>query len=949
MFGALAALAALLVAVAVPARPCIAHADDAPAASASAVEASVAPSSELKTVRVGYFESRNFTQGAGGDAKSGYGYEYLQRVAGYAGGTFEYVYGTWDELYQKLCAGEIDLLPAVSKTPEHEGQVLFPHEAMLNETFYIYAPADDGSLVRGDLSTFAGKRVGVVDHTNSCTVFDSWLASTGADLAVERYGSYAQMHAAFEAGDIDLFVSSDNKAFEAGDVAPMEIVGTEPYYLAVAPGENDLLAELDSMLTIIYAQDRVFLDELQNRYAADSAVNVFLTPEEASWISAHQTLKVGYLKDYLPYCASDGAGSATGLFTDVLGALLDGLPGGWGPDVDYSGYSSQRDLLDALAAGKVDVIFPVGGETWYAEKIGVSCSSPVATTSMDAVARVDADFSQAIEKVAVNRNNLMQRLYVEDYFPGAQVLEFDSIDACLEAVKDGTAGCTVVNGLRSSALLKSEPSLYTTRLPQTDARCFGVSAGNGVLLRFLNRGLGRLGESYGSNAASDYIAGLYRYTTLDYVRDNLPAIVTVALAALCCIVAAGVDHVHKLRGEAEREAEQNQRLEDALASAERANRAKDLLLTNLSHDIRTPLNGILGALDINASCDDPSTVAENARKAHTASRQLLGLVDDLLEMSKLKSGDVAVEPETFLLASVFDNVLAELRPEAEEAGVSIKFVCHCVGFNTTWVSGSPVYIRQVFVNILDNAVRYNRAGGSVRWEAGLTGAPDGGVVLTCSIKDDGPGIPEEMLGRVFEPFQQAESAAPRSEYRGSGLGLPIAHELTSLMGGTIDIQNVPGGGTEVMLAIPFERVEVCDERALPSAPDASVEGMRFLVAEDNELNLEIMTYVLEQAGAAKVIAARDGGEAVRMFSAAPEGSIDAVLMDVMMPVMDGCEAARAIRALDRADARTVPIIAVTARAFADDRTEILSSGMNEHLSKPLDTELLIQILAKYRS
>lgn len=929
-------------------RPSAVCAEGAGAASASLPEASASPS-ELKTVRVGYFESRNFTQGAESDVKSGYGYEYLQHVAGYAGWRFEYVYGTWDELYQKLCAGEIDLLPAVSKTAEHEEQVLFPQEAMLNETFYIYAPADDGSVARGDLSTFAGKRVGVVDHTNSSTVFDSWLASTGADLAVERYGSYAQMHEAFEADDIDLFVSSDNKAFGAGDVAPMEIVGTEPYYLAVAPGESDLLAELDSMLTIIYAQDRVFLDELQNRYAADSAVNVFLTPEEAAWISAHQTLKVGYLKEYLPYCASDGAGSATGLFTDVLGALLDGLPGGWEPDIDYRGYASQAELIDALTAGKVDVIFPVGGETWYAEKIGVSCSAPVATTSMDAVARAGEDFSQATQRVAVNRNNLMQRLYVEDCFDGAEILEFDSIDACLEAVKDGAAGCTVVNGLRSSALLKSETSLYTTRLPQTDARCFGVLEGNGVLLRFLNRGLGRLGESYGSNAASDYMAGLYRYTALDYVRDNLPAIVTMALASLCCIVAAGVDHVHKLRREAEREMEQNQRLEDALAAAERANRAKDLLLTNLSHDIRTPLNGILGALDINASCDDPQTVFENARKAHTASRQLLGLVDDLLEMSKLRSGDVAVEPEEFLLASVFDNVLAEMRPEAEEAGVSIKFVCHCVGFGTTWVSGSPVYVRQVLVNILDNAVRYNRAGGSVRWEAGLTGSPDGGAVLTCSIKDDGPGIDEDLLKRVFEPFQQAETSEPRSEYRGSGLGLPIAHELVSLMGGTIDIQNAAEGGAEVVVAIPFAQAEVREEGSALAAPGASVEGMRFLVAEDNELNREIMTYVLTRAGAAEVIGARDGAEAVARFEAAPVGSIDAVLMDVMMPVMDGCEAARAIRALGRADAREVPIIAVTARAFADDRAEILASGMNEHLAKPLDTELLIQILAGYRS
>lgn len=944
---AIAAAVLLLLAGALFAIPGRALAASGGAAGVSS-ESSASPQA-LKTVRVGYYEARNFTEGAAeGAIKSGYGYEYLQHIASYAGWKFEYVYGTWDELYQKLADGQIDMLPGVSKTEAHEAQVSFPSTSMLNETFYIYAGVDDDSVVRGEASTFAGKRVGIVAGGNSFTAFDSWLAAKGIDMDVVPFDDYNALHDAFDAGQIDVFVSSDNVAYKNTEAAPLEVVGTEPYYLAVAQGESDLLDELDRALSIVNSQDRVFLDELQNRYAADSAVNVYLAPDEAAWISEHKTLKVGYLEDYLPYCDTDEAGNAEGLMTDVLGALLDGLPGEWHPDVVYKGYASQAGLLDAVLAGKVDVAFPVGGETWYAEKIGVSCSTAVATPSMDAVTKRDASFGAATDVIAINRNNWMQRLFVKSAFPEAKTVEYESIDACLEAVKAGEAGCTVVNGLRSSALLKSETGLTATRLPQTDARCFGVAAGNSVLLRFINRGLGRLGESYGANAASDYVAGLYKYTALDFVQDNLPQVVgLLALIALAVAVYA-VRHVRKLRREAAHEAEQNERLEDALAAAERASRAKDLLLTNLSHDIRTPLNGILGAMDINSACDDPAIVARNTRKAHAASRQLLGLVDDLLEMTKLRSGQVVVEPETFLLESVFDSVIAEFRPQAEEAGIAIKFVCHCVGFGTTWVSGSPVYLRQVFSNVLDNALRYGHADGCVLWEAGLTGAAEGGVVLTCSFKDNGPGMTREQVERAFEPFQQTESAGPRSEYVGSGLGLPIAYELTALMGGTIDIKGVPGGGTEVVLAIPFERAEVREEGPAPAGEGASLEGMCILVAEDNELNLEIMTYVLDQAGASEVLVARDGRQAVEAFAAAPAGSIDAVLMDVMMPVMDGCEATRAIRALDRVDAQAVPIIAVTARAFADDRVEILDAGMNEHLAKPLDTELLISVLARYR-
>ena len=905
--------------------------------------------SQIKTVRIGYFESRNFTEGAAdGKTKSGYGYEYLQRIAGYAGWRYEYVYGTWDELYRDLRDGTIDMLPGVSRTAEHEGQVLFPNDSMLDETFYIYEKDSGDIAEREDEGHLAGKRVGVIGGTNSVDAFDAWKGRTGVSVETYTYRTFDDMHAALDAGLIDAFVSSDNVAHAADDVVPVQIVGTEPYYLAVAPGKQALLARLNATLQVMDTQDRIFLDQLQNRYTADSAVNVYLFPDEASWIANHHSLTVGYLDDYLPYCDKTDDGETDGLLMDVVAQLLDGLPGGWSPHIKTRAFKSQEKLIAALKAGKIDVAFPVSGDAALAEKRGYLCSSSVVSPTMDLVLKRGVSYRDAVKRVAVNRNNLMQHTYVKSALGSScKIVECDSVEACLDAVKTGRAGSTVINGLRVGALLDSEDGLDRIQLPEEDARCFGVAEGNGVLLRLLNRGLGMIGEDYGTNAASRYMAGLYRYTVTDLINDNLPVIAGAAAIVLILVTDVGIRHIRKLRREAAREVQQNQRLEDALERAERASRAKDVMIANLSHDIRTPLNGILGVMDINARSDDPQLIRENTRRARTAARQLLGLVDDLLELAKLRSGDVEVGQEAFSLSGVFDEVLEELGPQAEDAGVELGYACHSAGFDAVWVHGSPAYVRQVFVNVLDNAVRYNRRGGHVVWSCGLTGGADSPAVLTCSIEDDGIGMSREFLEHLFEPFQQERMDA-RSVYPGSGLGLAIVKALVELMDGTIDISSEVGCGTTVVVSIPFVLAEGPEPATVHTAVDKGLAGMRVLLAEDNDLNRDITRFMLDRAGVAEVVCARDGGEAVKLFRESEVGSIDAILMDVMMPVLDGCEAARAIRALGRPDAKTVPIIAVTAKTLADDRTEVFEAGMNEHLPKPLDAETLVSVLSRYR-
>ncbi len=919
--------------------------------------------SETQTVRVGYYESRDFQEGAAeGERKSGYGYEYLQRVASYAGWRYEYAYGSWDDLYQKLCDGEIDMLAGVSQTEQHADQVKFPFSSMLSETFYIYSSASDSALDSATPETFSGARIGVVGASNASAAFDEWLDETGCGAQKVEFSSFSDVHAAFAAGGIDAFVASDNVVHGIDDVAPEQIVGKMPYYLAVSSSRSDILMQLNEVLGIMNSQDRAFLDDLQSRYAADTAVNVYVTSDERRWIAEHPTLVVGYMNNYLPYCDTDSGGNATGLFVDVLHEMLDKLPGGWEPEIQTRAYDDQADLIEALKNGDVDLAFPVGGGSWYAEENGFLLSSPVLSPTMNLVLRENYDLgSGEPQTVAVNSRNLLQRLYAERALPDATIVEYSSIDECLNAVVAGKVDGTILNGLRASALLASEPQLISVQLATPDDRCFGVGEGNGALLQLVNRGLGLIGEGYGVDASYDYTSGLFKYTFADFLRDNWAVFALLAALVVAIALAFTVRHFRKLRLENEREVEQNRRLEEALGQAERANRAKDELLTNLSHDIRTPLNGILGVIDINNGQGvDEDAARENMEKARAASRQLLRLVDDLLEMSKLRSGDAQVSAENFALSDVLDSVLAEVAPQAAEAGVNVVYSGHGARLAGARVSSSPVYVRQILANVLDNAVRYNKPGGRVVVEADLALGSGMTATFSCTVSDTGVGMDDTELKALFEPFSQGERGA-RSVYSGSGLGMAVVKSLVDLMGGSISAESEPGNGTKVFIELPFALASG-NASGLAAAADAacaaadgaasngapSIAGMRVLVAEDNELNLEIVRCVLERAGAHVVAVARDGKQAVELFAASPEKSIDAIVMDVMMPVMDGYAATRAIRALDREDARTVIVVALTAKAFAADRAEALAAGMDEHLPKPLDAPRLVSVLSKLR-
>ena len=383
----------------------------------------------------------------------------------------------------------------------------------------------------------------------------------------------------------------------------------------------------------------------------------------------------------------------------------------------------------------------------------------------------------------------------------------------------------------------------------------------------------------------------------------------------------------------------------AAKKAEAANEAKTEFLQRMSHDIRTPINGICGMLDVaDHYADDMKKQTECRGKIKEASHLLLELVNDVLDMSKLESGEVVLEEIPFNLSSISREVFVVIEQIAAEQ--NIRIVWEKKEITHRDFIGSPGYVKRVMMNILSNAVKYNRENGHIYITCTeIPSEQPGMTTMEFVCRDTGIGMAEEFQKHIFEPFAQ-EHAGSRTRFSGTGLGMPISKKLIEKMGGTITFESAEGIGTTFVIRVPFKidlDVDIREEQA--DVSEKSIKGLHILLAEDNELNMEIAEFMFQNEGT-EVTKAWNGQEAVELFEKSRPGEFDVILMDIMMPVMNGYEAAKMIRSLDREDAKVIPIIAMTANAFAEDRLRAKEAGMNEHIAKPVDAKLLVKIIHK---
>ncbi len=626
-------------------------------------------------------------------------------------------------------------------------------------------------------------------------------------------------------------------------------------------------------------------------------------------------------------------------------------------------------MLEGLRNGEVDFVFPVNQEQWHAEQNGYQQSSAVIAAPVMLV--YTGTFDDKTEtRLAVNKNNLLQFCYTLENYPTAMLVLCDSIEDCISAVKKGEANATVMSSLRGEYYVSSDKKPNKLALTSDQKFCFGVAFGNNALLQILNHGITILGDSYGFSHIYQYLGSIHSYTAMDFVKDNIGVFIVLILVAFACVFAFFIYREYKQQKLADREAEQKQLLENALENARQTATARTVFLRSMSHDIRTPMNAVLGFtnLAMNAG-DDVDKIREYLSKILVSGNHLLGIVNDVLELSRIESGQTSLDEQPHSIPEVAAEVDVIIRQRAQER--QQHFTIDISQIQDTYVYCDKLRIKEIFVNLLDNAVKFTPEGGEISLT--VLQQPSASDVIgnyEIRVKDNGCGMSQEFLQKIFIPFERASDSTV-SGIKGTGLGMPIVKRFVDMMGGTIDIISEENKGTEIIVRLSHriarqEEAYECQNEEMTEQPAGEMSehtlseqpakiisgqsekqftGKRLLMAEDNELNREIAVTILEDAGF-KVDTAQNGEIALEKLQSADAGYYAAVLMDIRMPVMDGYTATKAIRNLEDEALANIPVIAISANAFEEDKAASFEAGMNGHLAKPIDTQKLLKMLEK---
>lgn len=887
---------------------------------------------QVKTVRVGWLvNNKGFQEGTPGERLSGWGYEYLQTLSYYTKGwQYEYVSGTFTELMDMLEAGEIDLMPNISYSPEREQKLLFSSNPEGTERYYIYAKPDRDDLAKGDPQALQGLTIGCNSGVMQTTVGQQWLADEGVTCTYKEINTGSALFEALADGEVDAVIMNDT--ISSPDASPMFYVGSSDYYFAVPKSRPDLMNDINAAMTAIARVNPRYNDEAKSSYSAQNSGSSSLTGTETSWLKANgNTITIGYLKNQLPYCTQNGDGEMEGSLASLATTLHDKF----GITVTTVAISNNQQMLKALSNGTIDVALPLFRDYWLAEQKGVIQSNPMGTVSLTAI-HSSNNLNSDLKKIACTQDAIVNHSELESLFPDATITDYPNGNEALEALNKGEARCIIVPSTRLKTIRDTYniEDFQTQELTDAAQLSCLISRGKPELLGIINKGIVNAGESL---SASSYSPTSYSAQESDAFRLLYRNRIVIA-AVVICILLTGIVILFWSLHRAQKEQQK----------ADAANAAKTAFLTRMSHDIRTPLNGILGLIEIEELKDGDMQVARESRaKARVAANHLLSLINDILEMGKIEDRKLTLEHAPFNLKELCDDALVLCKLRASGNGITMQdnSLPYATG---PYMIGSPTHIRRIIINLLDNSIKYNKRGGSVTFSSQTKPLDDERALFCFSVSDTGIGMAPEFLKHIYEPFAQ-EGDDARSKFQGTGMGMPIVKSLIELMGGTIEISSEVGAGStfDVQIPLDIDKTPQARERADGQANSCSLAGMNVLLAEDNELNAEIAQALLESEGIV-VTRTADGNETVDLYVGRPAGSFDAILMDIMMPGMDGYEATRAIRLSEKADAADIPIIALTANAFAEDAQAAHDAGMNAHLPKPLDFNKLKNMLARIK-
>lgn len=941
------------------------------------------------TVRVGYYSGdTNFQNGfSDKERKSGYAYEYYMAIAALTGWKYEYVYGTREESMNRLLSGEVDLVAGVYQTKDS------------SENFLL-----------------------------------------------SKY---------------DMGLEGDSR------------------YFAVNSRREDLLTDLNNAMEDIQIYSPHFASELYHKYYISAAKEQILNDKERTWLTQKGKLRIGYVRSNLPLSDQDENGNPTGVISELLDALSNYLL----LDLEPVCYDNVTLMEAGLSRGEIDAAFPIYSDVWLNENKGFSQTDSFINERVMLVyqGNYSDNFNALLNNVGLSHTGVGQRYYLEEYYPDASVTYYETREDVFEAIRKGEVECIIGCSSILQWFLSSHSQyqdMNIAYLPTSENFGMAVQQESSVLVGILNKAIRQMDEAKITNALILYSNVYTEPTFLDFLQRYVIAVIMILVLFFSALLLIFLAYRKKTIEFNREQAKTQAKLEEALLDAETANRSKTTFLSSMSHDIRTPMNAIVGMTTIAAKhLDDRDKVEDCLSKIALSSHHLLTLINDVLDISKIESGKLTLNPINFSLRDTIASLVNIIRPQIKSK--NLQFDVHIHGIEHEIVYADEVRVNQIFINILTNAVKYTPDNGKIVMDLLQESLPDKeSVRLTYTVSDTGIGMSEEFMANMYDTFTRAKDSRI-NKIQGTGLGLSIVKQMVDLMGGTIDCRSKEGEGTtfiitlempigsstsekltlpgvpvliidddeiflesaietlrdmgalpeganngrkgiellkarqqmenafrivivdwkmpdmngmeiiktiekEIEAKIPIILIsaydwsdiaddadfcavnsfiskplfpsyiyeKICaildepDERSVESTiSNKKFSGMRFLIAEDNELNWEVLSELLHMYGISSDLAA-NGQICVDMISEAPEGKYDLILMDVQMPVMNGREATRAIRASEIPYVKNIPVIAMTADAFAEDIAACLEAGMDGHVSKPVDMDKLFQEITK---
>ena len=910
-----------------------------------------AETAPAKVVRVGSFEDTfNYVNEKG--ARKGYGYELLETLSGYTGWQFEYVTCDWSDCFDKLENGEIDIMGDISYTEDRTEEMLFSDEPMGKEKYYLYANLSRTDISTSDFKTLNGKKIGVLMGTEPEVMLTEWEEKYGLKTEHVSISNNEDVKQKLANHEIDCFVSLEESFWAELGISTITRVGESGIYYAINKDRSDLKEELDNAMRALEEADPFYTADLYKRYFSLDYTPI-LTGEEKAWLRKHGAIKMGFWTSDSGVSTYDPAtGELTGAITDYL-QFATGCLGNQELEFQLVGYDSKEEELAALKSGEIDMIFHFDQSPNLAEEYHVACTSTTWTSNLMAVTNKQSFIENKENRVAVPQNKISLKKYIEFYYPQWEIVDCDTQEEAAKLVKDGQADC-FVTGVGNEEKYSKKYGFYSVLLLNPAKSCFAVNSGNRSLLSILNKTIKAMPANMLTSSLAMYKSSLRKVTLSDFIKDNFFTVLLISSIAVAVILLTILKLLRKAR-KAEAAAkkaandtqELNAKLQVAVENAESANRAKSTFLFNMSHDIRTPMNAIIGYADLaSRHPDDPAKLKKYMENIQVCGQNLLMLLNNVLDLARIENDKTEIEYTVSDVEKDFRNCVAMFQNQADSKGQTLTVTAQLL-YPSVYVD--VPHLTEICTNLVSNAVKYTGACGTIRCDiTQKPGEKEGWCDMVVTVADNGIGMSQEFLKHIFEPFER-ERTSTVSKVEGSGIGMGIVKKLVGLMGGTVEVESKIGVGSTFTVTIPCRiasQEETQAKRDTTPSDEKSLRGIKILLTEDNDLNAEIATELLQEEGCT-VDRAKDGVECVDMLEKAANGTYQLILMDIQMPVMNGYNAAKKIRRMEDSPKADIPIIAMTANAFSEDRQAALDAGMNDHVAKPINMNVLVPTIRKY--